>query len=76
MITETTTCNGFLFIGDPHLDIKKPGRRLDENFAETVLGKIDFCINYANDHDLVPVFLGDLFDNNVVPKRIENRVGD
>jgi DNA repair exonuclease SbcCD nuclease subunit len=67
-------CNGLLFIGDPHLDHATPGRRLDDNFAETVLGKLDFIIEHANKNDLVPVFLGDMFDKNVVSKWIENRL--
>lgn len=67
-------CSGLLFIGDPHLDHATPGRRMDDNFAETVLGKLDFVIEHANANDLVPVFLGDMFDKNVVSKWIENRL--
>lgn len=66
-------CSGLLFIGDPHLSHKRPGKRLDENFAQTVLNKIEFAIDHANEHDLVPVFLGDIFDEEVVTKWIENR---
>lgn len=70
----SSACNGFLFIGDPHLDSKRPGRRLDEDFTKTVLKKIEFCIDQASDKNLIPVLLGDLFDRNVVPKRVENQV--
>jgi predicted phosphodiesterase len=56
---------GFLFIGDPHLSSRKPGRRKDTNFGKTVLGKIEFAINVANERKLIPVFLGDMFDRAV-----------
>lgn len=54
--------SGFLFIGDPHLSSKKPGRRKDKLFDYTVLGKIEQSINVANENNLLPVFLGDIFD--------------
>lgn len=57
--------DGFLFIGDPHLSSRKPGRRKDADFGKTVLGKIDFAIMLANERRLVPVFLGDMFDRPV-----------
>jgi len=56
---------GFLFIGDPHLSSRRPGRRKDENFGQTVLRKIAFAIETANERRLVPVFLGDMFDRPV-----------
>lgn len=56
---------GFLFIGDPHLSSRRPGRRKDENFGQTVLRKIAFAIKIANERRLVPVFLGDMFDRPV-----------
>lgn len=54
--------SGFLFIGDPHISSKKPGRRKDVNFEETVLKKVEDAINIANDKNYLPVFLGDLFN--------------
>lgn len=51
---------GFLFIGDPHLWSKNPGKRRDVSFLETVLGKIEQAADVANARDLWPVFLGDL----------------
>ena len=54
--------SGFLFIGDPHISSKKPGRRKDENFEETILNKLEEIINIANNKDYLPVFLGDLFN--------------
>jgi len=57
--------DGFLFIGDPHLSSRKPGRRKDRSFSDTVLGKIAFAIDLANERRLVPVFLGDMFDRPV-----------
>lgn len=53
--------DGLLFIGDPHLSQRCPGRRLDANFAETVLDKLHQAITEANHQNLVPVILGDLF---------------
>lgn len=54
--------SGFLFIGDPHISSKKPGRRKDEDFASTVLNKVEYAIEIANEHDYLPVFLGDMFN--------------
>lgn len=51
---------GFLIIGDPHIWSKKPGRRRDESYLQTILGKIAWSIEYANDNDLWPICLGDL----------------
>jgi len=57
--------DGILFIGDPHLSSKKPGRRKDTNFAATVLKKIEFAIDICNERKFVPCFLGDMFDSAV-----------
>jgi hypothetical protein len=57
--------NGFLFIGDPHLSSRRPGRRKDAEFGQTVLRKIEFAIDIANERRLIPVFLGDMFDRAV-----------
>ena len=54
---------GLLFIGDPHLSQRRPGRRLDADFAETVLDKLRQAIAEANRQNLVPVILGDLFQS-------------
>jgi DNA repair exonuclease SbcCD nuclease subunit len=52
---------GVLLIGDPHVDAKQPGFRTD-NFAETILKKIEWSLEYAAKEKLQPVLLGDLFD--------------
>ena len=52
---------GVLFIGDPHVEARTPIFRKD-NFAETILKKIQWCLEYARDEKLQPVFLGDLFE--------------
>lgn len=52
--------NGFLFIGDPHLASKAPGRRTDD-YVASVLGKLAHAAQIARENDLVPVILGDLF---------------
>jgi predicted phosphodiesterase len=54
---------GLLFIGDPHVSSKIPGRRLDADFCETVCGKLDQAFSIAAQGDLYPVILGDLFDD-------------
>lgn len=55
--------NGLLYIGDPHVWSKKPGRRLDSDFVQTVINKLEEAIIYANDNNLCPICLGDLFEN-------------
>lgn len=54
--------DGFLFVGDPHLTSRRPGRRKDADFGRTVLSKIEQCVRIANERNLQMVFLGDLFD--------------
>jgi predicted phosphodiesterase len=51
---------GLLFIGDPHLASKAPGGRSDD-FTETILGKLEWCLNYAKQEQLLPCLLGDIF---------------
>ena len=62
--------SGFLFIGDPHIWSHKPGRRLDEDYLGTLLGKMLWAAEKANEQQLWPVILGDLLhdatDNNLV----------
>lgn len=52
--------NGFLFIGDPHVTSKRPGRRKDD-FIASVLGKLAVAAEIAQREGLLPVILGDLF---------------
>lgn len=54
--------NGLLAIGDPHASSVKPGRRLDEDFIATVTDKLAQAARIANERNLLPVILGDLFD--------------
>ncbi|MEJ5300146.1 MAG: metallophosphoesterase [Thermodesulforhabdaceae bacterium] len=51
---------GILFVGDPHVASFAPGYRRD-NYPETVIEKLSFAMNYARQHNLMPVILGDLF---------------
>ncbi len=53
--------SGLLLIGDPHLEGRTPGFRKDE-YAETILEKLQWCLNYARKESLLPVILGDLFE--------------
>lgn len=56
---------GLLFIGDPHVSSRRPSRRTDRNFGDTVLNKIAAALEIANERHLIPVFLGDFFDRPV-----------
>ena len=53
--------DGILIIGDPHLSSRNPGFRKD-NYSQVILGKVDFALEYSMKHNLLPVFLGDIFD--------------
>lgn len=53
--------SGILFIGDPHLWSKKPAKRLDDSFMNTVLAKIKESFLIAKKQNLYPIILGDLF---------------
>lgn len=67
-------CEGLMFIGDPHISSEKPGRRLDKDYAATILGKLKFAIDLCNEKNYVPVFLGDMYDKAVeVEKSLEVR---
>jgi predicted phosphodiesterase len=52
---------GILLIGDPHVDARTPPFRKDD-YTETILTKIQWCLEYALQEKLQPVFLGDLFE--------------
>jgi hypothetical protein len=52
---------GVLFIGDPHLASRVPGFRKDD-YPRRILAKLKFALDYAREHALLPVLLGDLFD--------------
>jgi hypothetical protein len=64
---ETLECRGVLIIGDPHVSSRRPGRRKDEVWPKPVLTKLERCVVIANERDLIPVILGDLFDRPVEP---------
>lgn len=51
---------GFLFIGDPHLSGRSPGLRKDV-YPEEILKKLHWCLRKADEQNLQPVLLGDLF---------------
>ena len=52
---------GLLVIGDPHIEGRQPGFRKDD-FPNVVLKKIAWCLDYAKTNQLLPTFLGDMFD--------------
>lgn len=62
MVSLQPSAKGLLFIGDPHLSSRKPGRRTDKDFTGTVLDKLDQAFQIARNDGLLPVILGDLFD--------------
>lgn len=51
--------NGVLFIGDPHVSSRKPGRRKDD-YLSSVLGKLSEAADIARRRNLLPVITGDL----------------
>ncbi len=53
--------SGILVIGDPHVEGRQPGFRKDD-YPQVILGKIQWCLNYAQENRLLPAFLGDFFD--------------
>jgi len=54
------TTTGVLVIPDPHVAATPPGHRL-EGYTDQVMDKLAFCLDFAAAHDLIPLFLGDLF---------------
>lgn len=51
---------GLLFIGDPHVASKAPSFRKDD-YRAAILNKLEFALNYSDEHELLPIILGDLF---------------
>ena len=60
MSFRSTKYNGILVIGDPHLEGRVPGFRKDD-YPQTILQKLRWCLNRAKKDKLLPVILGDLF---------------
>ena len=61
MVSRNPTYAGLLMIGDPHLEGRQPGFRKDD-YPQVILNKLAWCLDYAREHRLLPVILGDLFD--------------
>ena len=55
-----TDYRGLLVIGDPHLEGRSPGFRKDD-YPQTILQKLHWCLATARQEKLLPVLLGDLF---------------
>ncbi len=55
-----TGYNGFLFIGDTHI-ARRPGRRIDD-YLTAILTKLSLAAKIAEEQNLIPVHLGDLFN--------------
>ncbi len=51
---------GLLFIGDPHLEARVPGFRKDD-YPQVALQKFRWSLEYAQNNNLQPILLGDLF---------------
>lgn len=60
MSLDKVTGNGLLLIGDPHIASTPPGQRMGD-FAADVLAKLEACFVRAQELDMVPLILGDLF---------------
>lgn len=54
--------SGVLVIGDQHVSSSRPGRRREEDWPGPIMRKLERCVAVANERNLVPVLLGDLFD--------------
>lgn len=54
--------DGILFIGDPHVGSKKPGRRTDKSFTLASIDKVEQSLAIAREKNQLPVFLGDLLN--------------
>lgn len=53
--------SGLLLLPDPHVAATPPGQRL-EGFADQILAKIEAALVFGEKNDLLPFFLGDLFN--------------
>ena len=62
---EPVRASGVLWIGDPHVGSARPGRRTDGDWPGAIMRKLSHAIAHANEHRLVPVFLGDMYDQPV-----------
>jgi hypothetical protein len=60
LLIDPRPYDGLLFIGDPHVCASPPGFRLDD-YRQTVLGKLAFCLELARTRGCLPIILGDLF---------------
>lgn len=61
VFVESRRFAGLLFIGDPHVEGRTPGFRRDD-YPETILAKLKWCIDYCQQQELQPILLGDIFD--------------
>ncbi len=52
-----------LFIGDPHVSSRRPGRRKDDYLA-SVIAKLEACAQMCREFNALPIILGDLFHRN------------
>jgi len=65
---ERDEYSGVLLIGDPHVEGRVPGFRKDD-YPQIVLEKLRWCLKTAEEQNLLPVILGDLFH---VPRDNQN----
>ena len=64
---DLPSCDGLLIIGDLHVSSRRPGRRKDAAWPGPILAKLERCVVVANERNLLPVLLGDLFERPVEP---------
>jgi len=57
-----TTINGYLAIADLHGKKNNPRYRVDE-YKLSFIKKLEWCVSYANEHNLRILIAGDIFDS-------------
>jgi UDP-2,3-diacylglucosamine pyrophosphatase LpxH len=60
MTLDTFRSKGLFFIGDPHLADTPPGQRFGD-YLDQIMSKLEACLARADELEMVPVILGDLF---------------
>lgn len=67
LYADPVACDGLLIVGDPHVSSRRPGRRVEKNWPEPILTKLQKCVEICNEQNLVMILLGDLFDTCFEP---------
>lgn len=65
---------GILYVGDPHATPVLKGTRLEKDGTGVTLGKLEWALAYAEEHNLLVVCLGDLLDDNKLSRNSDANV--